>query len=712
MNNAIAPETLSCANSSCLKPNPSHLEQCQYCQSHLVRRLLWVVGSVEGAETPGVCLSDRYWVMQPRVVLDLQPGSSPVLPDDLPEKFLPYLRLFPQRFSVPQIYGFLKPGDLRSFLLEDVPVMGYGPGNNHTDPASLMPTLREAWNSSSPQRQLGWIWQMSKLWISLQQHKVAKSLLDPQLLRVDGSLIRLLEIKLEPESPTLAELAKFWEDLIPDAHPSIAPFLRQTLEKIHSREIRYPQPLTQLLEQALGTIAPTLDYTITIATATDPGPTRNNNEDACFPSHGSLITSPPGGESLAIVCDGLGGHDGGEVASAMAVKTITDLLSQRSSDPPFKQIHQAITRANDTISRRNNDEHRQERRRMGTTLVSALTTAPMVHLFHVGDSRAYWITPQACRQITVDDDLASRHVALGFGLYRSVVQSPTSGALVQALGMAPSSNLMPTIQSFFWDQPGLLLLCSDGLSDNELIEQLWQSILRPVAALVNPDRPTLEQALAQACHQLVEEANHRNGHDNVTVALLHYQVKAQGVPDGLALDALLAPSNLNSAEPLTEPIPQGTVFGDEDGTTDLRDNLMPPSNYAPDTQPSAVPVSDLSTYQQRPDPPAPWLKLPPMVIIWGLMVFTVLVAVVGSKLWSAPPQPTPTSTVPASPQPVESLPGISPTSTPESTTIITPASPSSPEDSNTLPPSQDNPGSGTNNLAEPSQDASGTEEQI
>lgn len=548
-----------------------------------------------------------------------------------------------------------------------------------TDPASpgsLLPRLQDQWATASPQRQLGWLWQMVNLWIALQQHKVNASLLNPDLLRVDGPVLRLLELDLQSDPPVLGQLGELWEHWLPTTHPSLQPFLQKVSTLLKTKEILYPHPLGQLLEQAMVRLNEGRTCELTIATQTDPGPSRQNNEDACFPEGRSVVTGTADGSSLAIVCDGLGGHEGGEVASAMAVQIIQKRLGSIDPSHPtpiaLQIIQRAITKANDAISRRNNDEHRQERRRMGTTLVATLTLNPFTYLFHVGDSRAYWITPRNCRQITVDDDLAARHVSLGFGLYRSVLQSPTSGALVQALGMAPSANLMPNLSPFFLDENALLLLCSDGLSDNDLIERLWDTILLP----------GLEDSsdLGQICQRIVQEANTYNGHDNVTVAIVHAKFQAGEPIDPKVLLELLEPSNLHPQDSLTEPM-QGLGFTgpvqEGDITTGFnRQSMaanMPPANVPEPTPPPTV------TEQPEPDNPKP---VSPLLLLWGLMVVIIVCTVLGAWLF-APffnlnSDPDPLSNPLASPEP-------SPLSSPEATSTPAADPPADPETPNASP---------------------------
>ncbi len=116
---------------------------------------------------------------------------------------------------------------------------------------------------------------------------------------------------------------------------------------------------------------------------------------------------------------------------------------------------------------------------MGTTLVLALVRGAEVYIAHLGDSRAYRISQQNCQQVTLNDDVASRQVRLGGSLYREVFK-PGSGSLIQALGMGSSQALRPTVQRFVLDQSCVFLLCSDGLSDGDRVEQFWQSAILPL----------------------------------------------------------------------------------------------------------------------------------------------------------------------------------------------------------------------------------------
>jgi serine/threonine protein phosphatase PrpC len=445
------------------------------------------------------------------------------------------------------------------WLLEEAPIQTIEAA---TGEGQLQPELSQAWKEASAVRQLNWLWQQALLWQPLSSEGVASSLLEPGLVRVEGSVLRLLELRLDPQAtPTLAQLGEQWSQLAAGAAPTLARFLEQLCAQLINGEIQTAEQLVALLDRGLDDCGRSQKRTYQIFTRTDSGPSRDHNEDACYPASGELVTPAPGERALAIVCDGIGGHEGGEVASELAIATLrkqveTLATTSECGNPTALtlELEGAVCEANDAISQQNDSEQRSERRRMGTTLVMAKTCAHEIYITHVGDSRVYQITRQGCHQVTQDDDLASREVRLGYALYRGAVQQPTSGSLVQALGMAPSTTLHPTVQRFVLDEDCVFLLCSDGLSDFDRVEQYWQSEILPVL--------DGHLDLATAGQRLIEIANIQNGHDNVTVALVRCQV----TPSRQTEVTELSPPQLSSlpvSSPglphptQTEPVPSG-----------------------------------------------------------------------------------------------------------------------------------------------------------
>ncbi|MBD2609139.1 protein phosphatase 2C domain-containing protein [Scytonema hofmannii FACHB-248] len=518
--------TLYCPNELCQAPNPLTHKFCQQCRTPLPKRYLWVVGDGESVGNSGETLADRYLVINESVLLDTKPAFAHDTPGlENFQSIRPYLRLIPYRLHVPQVYGVLQLASkqqVREILLIEKPPLFT---NNSTNQVQLYNDLITAWSHATSMRQLNWLWQIAQLWQPLASEGVASSLLDPHLLRVEGSLVRLLELRVDSTTPELPELGKFWQQLCIKAKSAIAQLVNQICHSLIQGEINSSEHLIEVLDKGLADVGKTQKPTIKIITKTETGPSRQRNEDACYPPAGTLLSKPPNSTALAIVCDGIGGHEGGNVASHLAIETIQQQVQHLSKLPPdhivaanlLTDLENAAAVANDQISQRNDSENRQGRQRMGTTLVMALPIAHEMYITHVGDSRAYWITRHGCYQVTLDDDVASREVRLGYAIYREAVQQSSSGSLVQALGMSPSLSLHPTAQRFILDEDSIFLLCSDGLSDFDRVDEYWETEILPIL--------TGETDVVKVANRLIEIANTKNGHDNVTIALVHCQVK-------------------------------------------------------------------------------------------------------------------------------------------------------------------------------------------
>jgi protein phosphatase len=277
-----------------------------------------------------------------------------------------------------------------------------------------------------------------------------------------------------------------------------------------------------------------------IAGGTDAGAIHQHNEDSYYPTPLELAQDPTGGK-IAIICDGVAGHDGGEVASQMAVKLLklqtqalyAELINSKDLVSPeqiCQMIGAAIRVVNNTITAQNQSQGREQLQRMGTTMVMAIQVNQQIHstngvgnsheiyIAHVGDSRAYWITPQRCQLLTIDDDIATREVRQGRDLPWHSVNRPDATALTQALGMKAGELIKPTVQRFMAIEDGILLLCSDGLSDRNLVESSWQDY---ATRILETDIP-----LAEAVQSWLALAHQENGDDNISLVLMSCQVSA------------------------------------------------------------------------------------------------------------------------------------------------------------------------------------------
>ena len=518
--------TLSCPNPFCKHNNDLTALYCGACQTILPRRFLWAVGEQFEEVTIGELIDDRYAKTADGVLLDCYPGLLPTMPKDISLELEAYLKLSSSAPTMPKVYGVVDWKERELILLEEGAIFpAVSSFANESQAGKVMPSLKEMWVSAPDFRRLSWIYQVVMLWEAFARFDAEKTLFRADLVRVDGDLVKILEIEsARGEKRSVTELLKMFIDYGADEQSVLV----KQLQDIVTRLIQQPSDdhsylVCEWLDQEMihysdGSLV------VEVCTLTDQGPNRNRNEDACFPSQKGLFSTRFEGiqevQPLVVVCDGIGGHEGGNVASNLAIVTLEQMInsegSGRQNSDVVGVLKAGIQAGNDAICDRNDAEGRTERQRMGTTVVLARVDGRRVHIAHVGDSRVYRITASGCYQLTSDDDVASREVRLGYSLYRDAVGRSGAGALTQAMGMVTSSLLHPTVRSWFVDEDCIFLLCSDGLSDFDRVDESWVQELLPV----------LEGSvsLGVACQGLVEIANARNGHDNVTVGLIHYQV--------------------------------------------------------------------------------------------------------------------------------------------------------------------------------------------
>ncbi|WP_425214252.1 serine/threonine phosphatase [Tumidithrix helvetica] len=270
---------------------------------------------------------------------------------------------------------------------------------------------------------------------------------------------------------------------------------------------------------------------------TDVGKLRDHNEDDFMICHQVMTSAGKDREinqncrSLFVLCDGMGGHDSGEVASAMAIASITNQFQPFWSDklPGEQKLRDIILVTNQEIYDRNEQELRSELGRMGTTLAILALHNTEVAIAHVGDSRIYKIThsfiekddPKSAseaklEQITRDHEVANRLIDQGVDAEVAIARFDAH-QLTQAIGPNANLHLSPSIQFFSVCEPTLFLLCSDGLCDNDVVEQNWQTHLLP---LLSPDAD-----LQEGVKELITLGNDLNGHDNITAILINCQVE-------------------------------------------------------------------------------------------------------------------------------------------------------------------------------------------
>ena len=238
-----------------------------------------------------------------------------------------------------------------------------------------------------------------------------------------------------------------------------------------------------------------------ISARTDVGIVRSNNQDSY--AAGEFQN----GVAWAVVCDGMGGNAGGNIASSTAVKSISERITSiyretMTSSSIKNLLVTAITNANFEIYDMAADN--LDLLGMGTTVVAAIMTKNTLYIAHAGDSRAYLVTKEEIRQLTRDHSVVQDLVDRGEITPEQARTHPRKNLITRALGVDESLKVDFTVEDLKGDET--LLICTDGLSN--MIEPL--DIYRVVA-----DNPHEEIA-----EILVNQANENGGEDNITVVAI------------------------------------------------------------------------------------------------------------------------------------------------------------------------------------------------
>ena len=256
-----------------------------------------------------------------------------------------------------------------------------------------------------------------------------------------------------------------------------------------------------------------------VGARTDVGRARERNED-------SFLSAPP----LYAVADGLGGHRGGNVASSLAMRVLSEIAEPGN----WGQLAEQIREANRAIL----DQARDDRTLsgMGTTVTAAFMDNHELHLAHVGDSRGYLLREGEISQITEDHTLVHRMVQEGKITAAEAEHHPQRSIVVRALGVEDPVEVDEFTVAV--QEGDRVLLCSDGLYSMVPDEQIKDVLLST-------------QDPQQACDRLVEMANEGGGLDNITVVILEFE-------PGDGVEVLgEQPQRLEDRAPAAPPAPPG-----------------------------------------------------------------------------------------------------------------------------------------------------------
>lgn len=238
-----------------------------------------------------------------------------------------------------------------------------------------------------------------------------------------------------------------------------------------------------------------------IVAKTDKGLVRESNQDAY------AVGELPGEVAWAVVCDGMGGAAGGNIASALAVKVISDKITasynEKMRSASIKNLlDSAITAAN--IEVYDMAYSRNDLNGMGTTVVAVIVRDSVAYIAHAGDSRAYTVKDYDVEQVTVDHSLVQNLVDRGEITKEQAEHHPNKNVITRAVGVDKRIDI--DYSEVDLENNETLILCTDGLSNyvsnDEMVEDIKDGQYYAFA-----DR-------------LVKRANKNGGGDNITVVAI------------------------------------------------------------------------------------------------------------------------------------------------------------------------------------------------
>jgi PPM family protein phosphatase len=243
---------------------------------------------------------------------------------------------------------------------------------------------------------------------------------------------------------------------------------------------------------------------VEVASLSDVGCQRDNNED-------SYLYWEPAAEGefqrkgrLAVIADGMGGYEGGQEASRLAVETVREVYDTRVRDDPRATLLEAFAAAHDRIQ--NYALQHPELHGMGTTCTALVVRNRQLYFAHVGDSRLYLVRGARISRLTRDHSYVSRLVESGIVRAEDAEKHPQRHILTGALGAGVEVAVDAVEYGTTLQDGDGLLLCTDGLWSVVTDEELEMAAGR--------------NAPAECCATLVKLARQRGGPDNITVQLL------------------------------------------------------------------------------------------------------------------------------------------------------------------------------------------------
>ena len=233
----------------------------------------------------------------------------------------------------------------------------------------------------------------------------------------------------------------------------------------------------------------------------DKGKVREINEDYFF------ISNSLDEVQLYILADGMGGYNGGEIASQLAVQAAKNYIENnfkevdKDKDSIIQLLGSSMEYANMVVYEKSKEQ--PDLQGMGTTLEICLIYNNKVFIGHIGDSRIYRIRKEFIRKLTQDHSYVQKLVKEGTITKEQAVHHPQKNMLMKALGCNAFVEPDVMVKGFLKDD--ILIMCSDGLTNLVSQEELYENATKNIE---------------QATKDLVALANDRGGYDNITVVII------------------------------------------------------------------------------------------------------------------------------------------------------------------------------------------------
>lgn len=234
----------------------------------------------------------------------------------------------------------------------------------------------------------------------------------------------------------------------------------------------------------------------------DIGKARDMNQDSYY------VSQPSETVGLYIVADGMGGYNGGEIASKLAIISAKNYIennfvkTEHSKEELQNLVKNAIEYANMVVYEKSKEDKTLEG--MGTTIEVVLACDNRIYIGHIGDSRVYRIRKNIIRKLTVDDSYVQKLLKDGKITKEEARSHPKKNMLTKALGCTSFVEPIVTVKGFLKDD--IIVITSDGLTNMVNDEEILK--------IINED-------IEKASEKLVEKANEAGGLDNITVVIVN-----------------------------------------------------------------------------------------------------------------------------------------------------------------------------------------------